>query len=293
MRNLCALINREERQNMQNIKHHVLNTITMVMFSIIMSATITQFIRFGLTEPAVSQMRRKSSGVMGTRPANYDDYKIILDSGFFKASSPLSSDGGSAVSTEASSLILLGTITGPASIARALIKKSNENEPRIYRLWSSLDGWKVVRIDNSKVYLKGTGGSIVLDMFAGRDQSSGETKAPAGDSTSKNVLQTISKAELQQKVLNNMDNALRGLRAGPYRVDGKIEGYKLFRVHPSSVLYKFGARSGDVVKRVNGHPVDSTDKLYKMWENMKNDTKISVDLQRGDQLFHYDFTIKE
>ena len=37
-----------------------------------------------------------------------------------------------------------------------------------------------------------------------------------------------------------------------------------------------GARSGDIVKRVNGHVIDSTPKLMKLWESLKNEPKITM-----------------
>ncbi|MDY6970415.1 MAG: hypothetical protein SVR08_17435, partial [Spirochaetota bacterium] len=103
----------------------------------------------------------------------------------------------------------------------------------------------------------------------------------------------VSRSAIQQNVLNNIDNALKGLRAGPYRVRGKIEGYKLFRVKPSNIMYKFGARSGDIVKRINGHPIDSTEKLIGMWKSLNSESHFTADIQRKDKIIQYYFTIKE
>ncbi len=278
---------------MQNIKYHVMNTVAMALFSFVLATAITQFIRLTFSQPSSQHFKRKKAIVSTHKAASFEEYRSIIDSGFFRLSGSSASNGQPSSSTEIASLSLLGTVTGPASIARALIKKNNEKEARIYRLWSSVDGFKLVKIYNSRVYLKSATGIEVLDMFATQKKEPGTGKGSPPDSAGKKVSQTLSRSELQQKVLNNMDNALRGLRAGPYRVDGKIEGYKLFSVHPSSVLYRFGARNGDVVKRINGHPVESTEKLYQMWQNLKGDSRITVDLERGGQLYHYDFTIKE
>ena len=103
---------------------------------------------------------------------------------------------------------------------------------------------------------------------------------------------TLSRAEIKQKVFNNMDNALRGLRAGPYRVNGQVQGYRLIRVRPYNILYKFGARSGDIVKRVNGRAINSTKKLYSMWEALKTESRITVDIERGGRIVTFDFNIK-
>ena len=59
------------------------------------------------------------------------------------------------------------------------------------------------------------------------------------------------------------------------------------------MLYQLGARNGDVVRRVNGHPIDSTEKLYQMWKSIQGDSRITIDLERGGKLVNYDFTVSE
>jgi len=231
----------------------------------------------------------------------FEEYKSIVDSGFFKIPSetpdvPGVGQGGAGAES-VNELLLLGTITGPSHIARALIKKKTEKDPQIFRLYGTVHGHKLIRIDNSKVYLK-TGNSVqILDMFAKEGAAATPAKAPSGTGaalpTSGKVVQNLSKAELQQKVLNNVDNALQGIQAGPYRVDGAIKGYKIFRIKPHNIMYKLGARNGDVLMRVNGHAIDSTEKLLSIWKSVQGDSKISVDLERGGKLLTFDFNITE
>ena len=176
-----------------------------------------------------------------------------------------------------------------------LIKKQKEKNPEVFRLWNDVYGFKLVRIDSFKVYLKSGEQVEILDMYAKdeKDTSNSGRKESKPTSSGTSDSQSISRSEIQQKVFNNMDNALKGVRAGPYRVGGKIEGYKLFRVRPSNILYTLGARSGDIVKRVNGHPVNSTEKLLKMWGNIQEETKITVDIERGGKLKTFDFNITD
>jgi type II secretion system protein C len=190
-------------------------------------------------------------------------------------------------------LQLLGTISGPASIARILIKKKQEKDAQIFKLWDDVYGYKLVRIDNSKIFLKKDKTTEILDMYP-KEEKIQPTSSPAagGTANSKNS-QTISRSEIQQKVLNNIDNALEGLRAGPNTVNGKIEGYKLMRVSPNNILYKLGARSGDIARRINGHPIDSTEKLLGLWKSIQGDSKITVDLERGGQLLTFELNVTD
>jgi hypothetical protein len=39
--------------------------------------------------------------------------------------------------------------------------------------------------------------------------------------------------------------------------------------------------------------VDQIDQMYKLWENIKDDSQISVDLERKNQMYTYRFDIRE
>ncbi len=286
---------------MQNIRYHIINTCAVILFSYITAITINQFIKSTIS-PAYNVSSTMNKFVI-SKPVKktFDEYKSILDSTFFKLAGDAEEPGNNEnpvinESNELKDIQLLGTISGPASIARALIKKRGEKDSQIFKLWSDVYGFRLVRIDNAKIYLKKGEKVEILDMYAQKDN---DRPGMPPDSprfapiNSANNTQSISRSEIQQKVLNNVDNALKGLRAGPYRVNGNIEGYKLFRVSPGNILYKLGARSGDIVKRINGHAIDSTEKLLGLWQSVQGESKITVDIERGGKLENFVLNITD
>lgn len=102
--------------------------------------------------------------------------------------------------------------------------------------------------------------------------------------------QTLSKAELMTKIQGNMDSLLKGMRAGPYREDGVIKGYKIFALSKENLLYDLGIRPGDVILRINGHPIDSTEKLFNLWQKLPQESKAMIDVQRGNSTATLDYT---
>ncbi len=283
---------------MQNIKYHALNTAAALFVSFMMALTASNVYRF-VAAPAVvpNQPQRQSSRPARPR-ASFADYRPIVDSTFFRVAQPMSVSSSapaqSAPAVSESELVLLGTISGPPDVSRALIKKKSDPEAKVYGMWKDVYGYRIVRITESKVHLKIGKEIRILDMYADlqNDQQKPAAQA-AGPAQQSNLKQNLSRSELQQKVLKNIDNALQGVRAGPYRVDGKIEGYKIFRIRPYNVLYKLGARPGDIIKRINNNPVNSTEKLYQIWESVKTDSRITVDLERGGQMLKYEFNITD
>ncbi len=87
-----------------------------------------------------------------------------------------------------------------------------------------------------------------------------------------------------------MDNMLKGMRAGPYREDGQIKGYKIMGLNKSNMLYDLGIRQGDIIMRINGHPIDSTQKLFELWQKLPQEPKALIDIKRGNETTTLDYT---
>ncbi len=278
---------------MTRLQIHVINIITVILFSFITAQVINQVVKFFIKPADFKNYVHTRYKPVSTSLKSFNEYQSMLDSNFFKVAT-VDSSGGTAISSEINELVVLGTISGPAGIARALIKKQSESSAQIYKIGMDVYGFKLIKIDNAKVYLKKDGKVEIIDMFA-KEKSPSSNSAPqiSQQSSPNKIVKSISKSEIQQKVLNNLDNALNGVRAGPYRVGGKIEGFKLFSVAPFNILYSMGARSGDIVKRINGQPIDSTEKLMKMWESLKTDTRFVIELERSGQMITYDLNVSD
>jgi general secretion pathway protein C len=289
---------------MQNLKYHSLNILSIMIFSFLLASTINQVVKYNIspayTRPVTSSRKANTTNVR----KNFEEYNIISECGFFKvaSASDLAGDTQNPTGAGVSELTLLGTISGPTSISRAMIMKTGEKSPGVYALYkvssevsNDVYGNKLVGIGDSKVILEAGGQKVTLELYAKKvvappGPPGGPGQAEGGG---QQFSQTLSRAEVRQKVFNNMDNALQGLQAGPHRVNGQIVGYRLMTVRPQNILFKLGARSGDIVKRVNGQALDSTQKLMSMWETIKNDPKITIDLERNGKDIRYDFNITE
>jgi general secretion pathway protein C len=288
---------------MQNIKYHSLNTISMLLFSFMLASTINQVWKYKISPGYTKTTATSRKAVNTAVRKNFEDYKILTESGFFVMPGAAGPEGETqGASGSISELTLLGTITGPTGIARAMILKTGETSPKIFALYkvnneTTNDVWgnKLTWIADTKVYLEVGGQKQTLELYAKKvvDPNAQKGAAAPNPEGGQQINQTLSRAEIRQKVFNNMDNALQGLQAGPYRINGQIVGYRLTTVRPNNIMFKLGARSGDIVRRVNGQILDSTPKLMSIWETIKNDPKITVDIEREGKNIKYDFNITD
>ena len=285
---------------MNQIKYHIITIISVVLFSFLSALTINLFVEYILFDTVDVNRSHKHRSIRRSRSVvvPFRDYEnSIIESGFFK----IPSEDPEVVTEEVvpdtviDELKLVGTISGPRRIARALVQKRGERDAVIYKPGSDIFGYRLLRIKDTSIYLRHGETTSILDIYDDRNWSRSRrsgSRRSAKTSRSSTINKTISRAEVKQKVLNNLDNAMRGLRAGPYRRNGKVQGYRLIRIRPYNILYKLGMRSGDVVKRINGHRITGTKKLYSLWESLKDAAKVSVDVNRRGRNLHFNYSIR-
>jgi general secretion pathway protein C len=192
---------------------------------------------------------------------------------------------------------------GGASIA--IIRKAGERQGQIYRKGDKIDNLDVQKIERDKVTLFDGVNRIVLPMYyrflakaeaPGQGQAAQQEKRPeAVDrySASTQVKKVLSRSDVETRVFQKVNEILTQIAVSPNMADGKMDGLKLLRVPANNIVYELGARSGDIIRRVNGHEVNQVDQMYKLWENIKDDSQISVDLERNSQVYTYSFDIRE
>ena len=287
---------------MNKFKYHILNIIAVSLFSYTVSLTATEIIGYSIDSN--SKKNFSKSRVLPRKKNNlHIDYDNLLENGFFPNDNeeilakeiPIISQN--IQSTLIKNLTLLGTIYGPQSIARALIKKRGEKQPRIFALKkinnkidNNVYGNKLIKIETNYVLLQVNGQPVKLNLFIKKKKINNKKNKQNKNYSS--ITRNISRSEMMQKI-KNIDEAMKGLIVSHYRVNGKMVGYRMKKVRNSNILYKFGVRSGDIIKRINGHSINSTEKLMKLWRNVKTETKINLDIERRGNPLKLDYNITD
>ncbi|HOA06994.1 MAG TPA: hypothetical protein PK419_04380 [Spirochaetota bacterium] len=267
---------------MNILKKHLFNIIGAGILALSISGLITDTARI-VIHPGEKTRQTAQKVFQADNADKITDYNFILNSNFFQLSTTQSSENLQSASP--ANLVLLGTVTGSPSLARAMIRSASENKVEIFKIGSSAWGYTLIRILKTKVLLKSGSSEFELDMLKTEGGSSNQQSN--SQSSSK---RTISRAELLTKIQGNMDNMLKGMRAGPYREDGQIKGYKIMGLSKDNMLYELGIRQGDIIMRINGHPIDSTQKLFELWQKLPQEPKALIDIKRGNDTTTLDYT---
>jgi general secretion pathway protein C len=200
---------------------------------------------------------------------------------------------------------LNGVILMHGGSSIAIIRKAGERQGQIYRKGDKIDNLDVQKIERDRVFLFDGMNRIVLPMyyrFLAKTEAPGQGPVPQAEkrpeavdrySGSTQVKKVLSRSDVETRVFQKVNEILTQIAVSPNMVDGRMDGLKLLRVPANNIVYELGARSGDIIRRVNGHEVNQVDQMYKLWENIKDDSFISVDLERNSQVYTYSFDIRE
>lgn len=94
------------------------------------------------------------------------------------------------------------------------------------------------------------------------------------------------------KYTNDLSSVLMQARAVPNRDPntGEINGFRVLDMQPGSIYEQLGLQRMDVIKGVNGEPVDSVQKAMEMYNTLKNGTQVKMQIERGgkSEVFTYD-----
>lgn len=194
-------------------------------------------------------------------------------------------------------MVVTGTISGHPSFARVTILEKGKDESEEFPIGKKIQGYKIKTIGQHFVVLEKNGLNLKVEIgesiLQAKQKTTGKTDSTAKDESSGpgTIKKILSREDVNAKM---KDPALiyKDAKFGPNLVGGKIDGYKLYQVSNNHIFYSLGARSGDIVKRVNGMPLNDTGKMLEMWSNIKMAQKITVDIERSGKIVSYEFIIR-
>lgn len=204
------------------------------------------------------------------------EYSSILERGLFGEGRGPS--GGPAV--ESSVYRLIGTIEGQSFSGAVLEDTSGQ---AFYRIQQKLpDGSMIIKVLRNKITIKRPEGST-MDLQVVDDTkivSMQNPKPGTGVQKLGNSKWMVDQKEVLAST-ENMGQILTQARALPYLEQGKTVGFRLSEIVPGSIYDKIGLQNGDVIQRVNSQDVDDPAKFFQLYQGLKNERSITIDVMRG------------
>jgi type II secretory pathway component PulC len=90
----------------------------------------------------------------------------------------------------------------------------------------------------------------------------------------------VTQKETRQQV-KNLSGLLSQVRVQPnFTRSGRANGFKVLHVNRGSFIEALGLKSGDVIKAINGTVVDSMQKGYEIFNKLRSETSVDIEIIR-------------
>lgn len=206
-------------------------------------------------------------------------YSTILERGIFGDGKMSATGGGTA---QTANYTLIGTIEG-AQFAGAILE--DKTGQAFYRLNQKLpDDSVLVKVMRDKASVRRPDGVIVTIQV--EDNMKIVTQQPLmGGSTVRKLGEGRFVVDQKEVVASteNLGQLLTQARALPYQENGKTVGFRISEITPGSIYEKIGLQNGDVIQRVNAQDVNDPARFFQLYEGLRNERSIAIDLLRGGQ----------
>ncbi len=256
-------------------------------------------------------VQTSASGAYPRRPVStpvipQESYKDLVTGNLFRGSlAPLPGEvaagaegpaGGPPDTGEGEEMRITGTLSGHWSFARVTILEKGKQSAEEFATGETIAGYKVRSINLTHVVLDKGGSSLKVEI----GQTPGEARAKLGAAAQgpvptggggDSVRKILSRQDVNKK-LSDPTAIYKNARFGPFMENNAITGYKIYSIGNDHIFYALGARNGDVIRRVNGLPLNDTVKMLEMWNSIKTTDKVSVDVDRGGKILSYEFIIR-
>jgi len=199
-------------------------------------------------------------------------------------------------------LKLWGTVTGGEGVSYAVIEDAAQRRQKLYQVGDTVQSASIRSILKEKVVLRHDDRDEILEMEKKRSGSTSASRTARSslsrtnpivvEATPGNRIIHLNKSVVDNAV-GNLNTLIRQVRIRPHLENGKPSGMRVTSIRPNSIFQKMGLRNGDIIKGVDGRDIQTVDDALKLYENLKDSTGVSVQIQRRGNLQNIEYRVRD
>jgi len=188
--------------------------------------------------------------------------------------------------------LLIGTLEGTASFARALVEYNNSGEPiREYAVGDMIGSAKIIYIGREFIIVLKNDEKIKIEAGSRYNPEHG-VPARSGASLSSHGDKIISTDELRSFI--NSKTIGHDISVGPYLKNNKIEGYKINKIQNNHPLKKLGFQKGDIIYSIENYSVTDHEAMFQIYSMLKNSPphELTIIFERKNKKQSFKFHVR-
>ena len=185
----------------------------------------------------------------------------------------------------ANKLRLLGVVLGSERGVFAIVEELATKHQVLYRLHDQIpDLGEVSAIRRDGLVIRSGDQEELLELSTTDKPAAPVVTAgpPVAAAPGVPIKKVIDRREVET-AMADLPKLLTQARAVPFLVNGAPSGYRMEYIAPASFYEKIGIQSGDVLQRVNGVDVRDPSTMLSLFQQLKNERTVKVDMVRNNQ----------
>jgi len=186
----------------------------------------------------------------------------------------------------ASKVKLLGVVVGDRGGVSAILEELASKRQMFLRLHDQIpDIGEIIEIQRGGILVRQGNEQEFLELSTGLEKppapqvvSTGPAAAVAGGQIKK----VLDRREVEQ-AMNDLPKLLSQARAVPVMTNGAMTGFRMDYIAKSSFYEKIGLQYGDVLKQVNGVEIKDPATMLSLFQQLRNENSVKLDLLRNNQ----------
>jgi type II secretion system protein C len=184
--------------------------------------------------------------------------------------------------SESAGLHLVGTITGPPTVARAIIQNSGSKNTTHHRIGDKIGGASIVAIRKNEVVLLDAGVRKILQRSSGGAVSSDLTLPPTTSiASSEHMVTPVPLPPPPPEHRTVVTDLMTKATIKPHQVEGTVEGLEITGLDEVPLAKKLGLRDGDIIRVLNGQRVTNRQKAFQVLRKAKSQNSLTIELSRN------------
>lgn len=185
----------------------------------------------------------------------------------------------------ATKLRLLGVVLGSERGVFAIVEELATKRQVLYRLHDQIpDLGEVSAIRRDGMLVRSGDQEELLELSPTEKPAvvAATGGPPALQASGAPIKKVIDRREVEA-AMADLPKLLSQARVVPYLVNGAPNGYRMDYIAPASFYEKIGMQYGDVLQRVNGVDVRDPSTMLSLFQQLKNERTVKVDMVRNNQ----------
>jgi len=233
------------------------------------------------------------------------DYQTIIDRNLFNKVSGVPAQDADIDNLDLKStslkITLLGTIYSNNQNSAAVIEDTAKKTQGLYRegdsiqnavVKSILAGKVVLRVDNHDEILTidelKSSETVIAPPSSVQTASVSAQAAPAATAVTERKI-SIKREDVEES-FEDINDLISQATIQPHYTDGEADGLTVTGIKAGSIFRKMGLRNGDIVKGVNDNQIKTAEDLISMYNDLRSDSNVSLQIIRRGQETNLNYT---